>query len=170
MRKLIAASIIALVAAPVAASAETIEVGCEHGEITLDRLADGNCLARIPVPTERPEKLETAAATPAPSKTSRNFRYIETPDPETGKARTVRIVGPVYLPDDNDAISLQHNASIASDPLNAVFNGFASLFGVGSAYADEPEKRAAVTLETDHSVKERLEARADIRILAAHMN
>jgi hypothetical protein len=170
MRNLIAASLIAT-AVPFAALANTVTVDCSYGELTIERLADGSCMSRIPVPAVRPDIAvqESAQSTRAEPE---NFHYIQTPDPETGAVRTVRIVGPTYLPEDNDAIEFKRQASIIGNPLNAAFSTFAAAFGIGSAQANEPGDRQqnTITIDNSDSEMERLEARADIRVLAAHLN
>jgi hypothetical protein len=82
----------------------------------------------------------------------------------------VRLVGPTYLPEDNDAIEFERQASLFGNPLNAAFKTFAAAFGIGSAQADEAEDRKRSVISVDNSDAEmgRREAHADIRILAAH--
>jgi hypothetical protein len=171
MRNLIAASVIALAAMPAASfAAETVRVGCDYGKLTIARLAGGDCMDRIPLPTPRPQAAEVKQTSQASPAEPEDFKFIRSPNPKTGEMRTVRIVGPSYLPDDDEGISLRRQASVTGDALNTAFHSFASLFGVTSAQADDAKAASdnAIEPESDSSAMERLEAHADIRIHAAH--
>lgn len=173
MRNLIAASAIALAAMPAASFSfadVTLRDGCDYGELTLDRLVDGDCLDRIPVPTPRPQAADVETATQSARAEPEGFEFIRSPNPKTGEMRTVRIVGPVYLPDGNEEIDLRREASLTGDVLNSAVHSFASLLGIASAHAEDAKTVSgnAIEPESNSSAMERLEARADIRIHAAH--
>jgi hypothetical protein len=171
MRKLIAASVIALSAMPaMSLAAETALADCDYGELTIARLADGGCLERIPLPTPRPQAAELKESGQATASEPREFKFTRSPNPRSGKMRTVRIVGPTYLPDDNEKINLRREVSLTGNALDTVFHSFAALFGVTSAQADGAEtgSDSAIEPESDESAMERLEAYADLRIHAAH--
>ena len=171
MRNLIAASVIALTAMPATSfAAETARVGCDHGELTIARLADSDCTDRIPAPTPRPQAAETKQTSQAAPAVPQEFEFTRSPNPKSGEMRTVRIVGPIYLPDDNGKIDLRRQTSLTGDALNTVFYSFASLFGVTSAQANDAKtaSESAIEPESDSSAMERLQAHADIRIHAAH--
>lgn len=163
MRKLViglAAAAATLVSGVAFSQSSTVRVGCEYGQMTLSRIASGDCLSRIPLPTPKPDRL-AAVSSKGDRLTRADFDYVQSPGSD-GETRMVRLVGPQFLPDDDGTFDLRRGVSIASDPLNAALFNVASLLGVGTAMAEEREEARAP------ETAPQLEARAELRVSSAH--
>ncbi len=172
MRTLIAASVIALAFMPSAANAQTNHsvtvADCSGTEITIKDLADGACTPRIPTPTERPKLVKNEALDSAQRVERDDFRYMQTPNPETGAVRTVRIVGTPFLPEDNESIEFDRQATLMINPVDATLRTLASAFGITTAMADTPKQPSNITVDNRSAEMQRLKENANARILMAH--
>lgn len=90
---------------------------CSGGELTLSRLADGECVSRIPLPTSRPHAVKAKAVTPV-----KEWEFVETPGAAPGETRMVRIVGSRFLPDRSERIDFHAVSAANVDPISAVIH------------------------------------------------
>lgn len=127
-RILIAAGALALfTGAAHAAQPET----CPAGGVTIEKLAAGLCLERIPLPQDRPTDMD--AVVEAPQRTPVEVVYVETND-TMGNVRKVRLIGPRFLPDtDRDrafaAIMHERESGAVAGFVSAAWSNIASAFG-----------------------------------------
>ena len=109
----------------------TVRIDCAYGEMTLSRLADGECTARIPLPTPRPEAVaakQDRLAAPAPVVKP---EYIEFTN-DRGETKMIRLVGPRFLPEDE--MDLRVHSS--NHPTDSVLSLAIAYFGFGSSETD----------------------------------
>ena len=126
----------------------TVRIDCAYGELTVSRIADGECTARIPLPTPRPEAVSATEELPAaPKQALAKPEYIEFTT-DSGETKLIRLVGPRFLPENE--MDLRSHASAHQG--ESAFSRALTYFGFGA-----PE--STVTAE---SVKEaRLEMVAE---------
>ncbi len=125
------------------AAAQAAEGSCPSGRLTLARIAAEGCIDRIPLPVLRPVAAHIAVQ---PDASAPVFEYAEFSGAD-GTVRKVRLVGPRFLPDEDEAFDAAFGPKQPTG-WDAVVSTAASWFGVASAHADTAEQPAPGSHET----------------------
>lgn len=132
------------------------QTACPNGELTNQRLASEFCMDRIPVPMARPgqDVVEASAEPVQPVE----VEYIETPGLNEGEVRTVRLVGPRFLPEIDEQSQIHQAMTEAPDSgWGRVVYSAASWLGVTTAHASHDNGDNAETAEAHEQDEQSVE-------------
>jgi hypothetical protein len=121
------------------AQSAAVEQDCTSGELTISRLADGACTARIPLPTARPGDPKAVKAAPV-----REWEFIEAPGAAPGQTRMVRLVGSRFLPDQREMLDFRAHSTAKAGLLSAAFNRTIAYLGFSTPDPENQQEEGGV--------------------------
>lgn len=136
------------------ATAHSSSIGSDYlnGELTLSRLADGECGSRVPLPTARPDTAKSAAPIATQESASQEWEFIEMPGATPGEKRRVRLVGSRFLPDRAEKIDFYVHSASQGSIINAAFHRAVAYIGLAKpgeqpVAQDDGEQQAGLVQE-----------------------
>ena len=130
-RTLLAIAALGCGATASAATAQVAGDGC-YGTMTIERLSDPSCQARIPVPVFRSDAPAAPDVVAVPAEPPVYITSVGT----DGEERTVRLVGTRYLPQEADTIDFRASSLENSNVLGRFFIAAAALLEDDASQAE----------------------------------